>query len=488
MRYVAPLLLSLSTFFAAPIFAQSNLQRAIDQFVRAEAFEHASIGIAVVDVESGQLLASYDPQRSLIPASTLKVVTTATALALLTPEFQFKTKLEYDGEISSTGILNGHLYLTGQADPTLGSDQMEGTMPLQDLLERFRLIIQQQGIGQINGHIVGDGTYLNSAATPPSWQWADLGNYYAAGCWGLNLHENYYYLRFQQTRKLGATPPISLVEPTVPNLVFINELTNARRGRGGDAYIYGSPYTYERYVRGTIGVGAGTISIKGAIPDPPYFAAFQLEQSLASIGINATNGSITELVRQRRGESTQKRTSIYTHNSPTLARIVERTNTKSVNLYCESMVRTLGKEIAKSAALEAGLQEIIDYWRQQDVFIKGVNLFDGSGLSARNSVTAQFMTEVLRLTAKNPSVATAFETSLPLAGKSGILKNKFKGTIAENNLRAKSGTLERVRTYAGYTRNRKGQLLAFCILVNNYQGSGTVARKRMEQLMLQFCE
>jgi D-alanyl-D-alanine carboxypeptidase/D-alanyl-D-alanine-endopeptidase (penicillin-binding protein 4) len=476
-------LLLFIVFQASAMLAQSSLQKAIDAFASHASFRHASVGVTVLDVASGKMLASYDADRGLSPGSTLKVVTTATALAILRPDFQYKTQLQYDGEITAKGILNGNLYLTGQGDPTLGSDRLESTLPMPELLERLRLVVQQQGIRQIDGYLVGDDSYFGSASTNPGWQWADLGNYYAAGCWGLNIHENLYYLTFRQTRRLGDIPPIQQIDPEVPNLVFVNELKNARRGRGGNAYIYGSPYTYERYVRGTIGVGNGTITIEGSVPDPAYFAAFHFQQALQSIGISATSGIITQRVRAMRGATEKARTTLYTHSSPTLAKIVARANQKSVNLYCEALLRTLGKVQGEDDSYASSLDVLQQYWQKKGLSFDGVVLKDGSGLSTNNTVTPRFMTDLLRKTAEDETIFKAFEDSLPLAGQSGILQNKFKGSPLENNLRAKSGTLERVRSYAGYVRNRQGKLLAFCIIVNNYEGSGSAVRKRMEQLM-----
>lgn len=481
------LIFLLSVFITLPVFGQVPLQPAVDAFVSASVFEHASIGIAVIDVKNGRMIASHAPQRSLTPASILKLVTTSSALALLGPDFQYKTELQYDGQIQADGVLQGNLYLKGYGDPTLGSDQMEEVLPMQEVLERFRIVVQQQGVRKIGGFVVGDDSYWGTAANIGSWQWADIGNYYGAGTWGLNMHENLYYLTFRQTRKLGATPPVLHHEPELPDVLFINELTNAKTGRGGNAYIYGAPYSYVRHIRGTIGVGSGTITIKGAIPDPPHFAAYHFQKSLNSIGIEVQEGAISQQLLTARGQGIRKRQTLYTHNSPTLAKIVYRANQKSVNLYCETMLRTIGKIKGKDDAVESGLEAIQEYWSSQGLDFDGVFLKDGSGLSPRNSVSAAFFARLLQKAAQNNKTFSAFEASLPLAGRSGILENRLKGTRAENNLRAKSGTMERVRSYAGYTRNTKGELLAFCIIVNNYSGSGSAVRQKMEQLMLQFC-
>lgn len=470
-------------FLPAIAFSQNAYQRAAGQLAADPSLKHGSLSISVIDVESGRLLASYDPERSLSPASNLKVLSTGSALVLLGPDYRFLTKLEYEGELSHDGQLDGNLCLRAFGDPTLGSPLLEGAMPLEALLERLRMAVQQAGIRRIGGDVIGDASAFGSAAAAGAWHWEDMGNYYGAGAWALNIHENLHFLHFRQQGQLGATPPIAGIEPEVPGLHMINEVRSAARGSGDNAYIFGAPYQFSRYVRGTIPVGSGIFTIKGSLPDPPLFAAQSLRQSLATVGILSAGASS----RLKGGEKKPGQL-LYTHYSPLLSQIVMRANMESVNLYCEAMVKGIGWEKEQDGSTSAGLEVIRKYWEEQGLSWDGVYLSDGSGLSGTNAVTSLFLARFLRLMARQEeAVFRPFLESLPEAGRSGSLKNTLKGTAAEGRLRAKSGTLERVRAYSGYATARDGRLLAFSVIASNYEGKGGDMRQKLERFLLELC-
>ncbi|MEM9990218.1 MAG: D-alanyl-D-alanine carboxypeptidase/D-alanyl-D-alanine-endopeptidase, partial [Bacteroidota bacterium] len=207
MRFIL-LPISFMLFAYSFAFAQDGLQSAIDALAKDETLQAGAFSMTAIDIASGEVIATYAPDKSLIPASSLKVITTATALSLLGADFQFKTELQYDG-ILENGVLNGNLYIKGYGDPTLASDQMKGATSLKPLMKTWAAAIQKAGIRQITGKIIGDDTYFDGVLAGDMWSWADLGNYYGAGAWGLNLHENFYYLDFQQVNQLGQTPKVA---------------------------------------------------------------------------------------------------------------------------------------------------------------------------------------------------------------------------------------------------------------------------------------
>lgn len=464
--------------------AQNALQRAVDQLANDPALKHGQLGIAVVDVQTDKLIAAYAPESSLIPASIQKVFTTASALGLLGPDYRFKTELQYDGQIGSDGVLNGNIYIKGYGDPTLGSDQFEAADDLERVMANFSVSIQQQGIRRIRGRVIGDPTWLGTQVNGSGWPWIDLGNYYAAGAWGLNLHENLYYLRFRQQPRLGATPTVVAVEPIIPELSFHNELTSAAAGSGDNAYIFGAPRTYQRTVRGTIPVGSRIFSIKGSIPDPPLFAAQQLQAQLRSAGIITDQDAANLWDLPETG--TASRQLLYTAQSPPLTDIVSRANMKSVNLYCEALIRAIGRERGEAGDPDAGIETALDFWKARGLSTDGCFFSDGSGLARSNAAPSQFFARLLAKIARDPKLFGDLYASLPVAAQSGGMRYALRGTGAAGNVRAKTGTLKRVRSLAGYIETRSGRRLAFCIITNNFTGSGGAMRKKMENLLLTF--
>jgi D-alanyl-D-alanine carboxypeptidase/D-alanyl-D-alanine-endopeptidase (penicillin-binding protein 4) len=465
--------------------AQSPLQRAINELAADPDLKSGGFSMTVMDVATGEVLASYQKDHGLLPASSLKVVTTGIALDLLGADFRFKTELQYDGSIDAKGILNGNVYIKGYGDPTLGSDQFEKTIPLEDLMQDFVKAMQDAGIKKINGKIIGDASFFSSEANGRTWSWEDIGNYYGAGAWGLNIRENRYHLTFRQQSQLGKIPPIEKVEPEIPNLIHINEVRSAEKGSGDNAYIFGSNYNYTRFVRGTIPVGKSPFEIKGSIPDPPFFAAYSLLVASENAGIQSNKIATSLLELERAGDfKAGKRKTIYTHYSPILKEIVEITNMKSINLYCEALLRYLGKSQKGAGTPGAGLEVIDDYWEKKGIDNKGFFMEDGSGLSSFNVVSSYQLASYMRELALNKALYKVFLPSLPVAAKSGSLSYMFKNTAASGKIRAKSGGLKRVRSYTGYVEGQGGQLLSFSIICNRFTGESGALRRKMEKAML----
>ena len=472
-------LLIIGLLFSGLLYAQ-NLNTHVEKLCEEPELKHALLGFCAMEVESGTIIADHQMHKSLIPASSLKVVTTATALGVLGKDYRFKTELAYTGTIDASGVLHGDIIIKGYGDPTLGSDQFDKAMPLDELGNQFVKVIMDAGIKQVDGRIIGDGTFFESQVTPSAWQWNDLGNYFAAGVFGLNIHENLYHLTFQQSPNLGATPPIINVEPKIPGLSFINELSSAPKGTGDNAYIFGAPYTYNRYVRGTIPIGNEAFRIKGSIPEPPLFAAYLLKQALNYVGVETKEHTCIRHLEQRPDAGKV----IYTHESPRLEEIILRTNMKSVNLYCEVLLKAIGQKQKGQGSLEGGLESIKEYWTNKKIDLSGLHMQDGSGLSPRNAVSSYSLAAIMRASAKDD----AFMASLPLAGKTGSLRNMFKGTIAENNIRAKSGYMGHIMSYTGYATNKAGKLISFSVIVNNYYCPNSEMRKNLENIMLKIVE
>lgn len=474
----------LLSLFLPNVFSQ-RLNEAIQVFAQDSDFKYGGVSVSVVDVNTGKLIAGHNSNLGLTPASSLKVITTAAALHYLGNDFRFKTELQYDGEIDQDGTLNGNLFIKGFGDPTLGSSQFDQAEELDQVMTKFVEAIQAKGIKKINGHIIGDASFFASEVAGAKWLWEDLGNYYGAGIHGLNIQENLYYIDFQQVNKVGETPPIVTTRPLIPNLLLLNEIKSDVKGSGDNAYIFGAPYGYTRYVRGTIPVGNKKFTIKGSIPDPPFFAAHYLALFLENKGIETSKLTASYFDWQREYQIKEmERITFYTYESPKLGDIVKQTNMKSVNLYCEAMLRMMGEKINGVATPEAGLKAIYDFLEKKGMNTKGFYLLDGSGLSPMNSATTLQMAEAIRLIINDDSISESFKESLPVAATSGSMRYLLRGTSAAGNVLAKSGGMERVRSYTGFVKTKQGKLVSFSMIANNFTCKSSQVRKKMEKLML----
>lgn len=465
------------------IEAQTKLETALNSLVNDAELKYASLSFCAIDIKSNQIFAQRSPNKALIPASSMKVVTTGTALAILGKDYRFKTYLEYSGSISN-GTLNGNIYICGTGDPSLASPKMEGVTSKETLLANFIAAIQKLGIKKINGAIIGDGSFYEARSIPPSWQWGDIGNHYGAGVSGLNFHDNLYFINFQRAKNYGATPKIDNIDPLVPYLKFDNQVTSAGSRTGDNAYVYVAPYGTEVIIRGTIPKGSGVFDVKGAVPDPPLLAADQLYRNLQSKGIAVSRKPTTTRV------ATQKETrkTFYTYQSPTLLAICKHTNEDSRNMYCEALIKAMGKKVKGKGTTSDGVAAVLDFWRGRGLDMQGFFMKDGSGLSARSGVATKTMAQIMRKLYIDKATFGDFYNQLAIAGQTGTLKNIGRNSAAEGNVHAKSGSMNRIRSYTGFVKTKSGKMLSFSVIVNNYSCSGWAMKKKLEQLMIAMAE
>lgn len=450
------------------------------------ALRHGQVGVVVVDVKSGQMLASQNPTMSLIPASNMKIVSTAAALGILGTDFQFKTELQHDGEIRDS-VLYGNIIIKGYGDPTLGSPLMQSVPTMNTVLDSFATAISRLGIKRIVGKIIGDGTAFEAETAIPTWLWEDLGNAYGSGPSGLNFHENLYDLTFQQNQSAVIPPSVFSVSPYIPNFQLINEVKSVV-GSGDEAYIYATPYSSTGYIRGAIPTGSGKFKINGSLPDPPLFAAWHLRKNLINRGIEVTDSATTQMILEQRATPFAWRKTFFTWLSPKLADIVNKANQESVNLYCEALVKAVGLKQSGVGSNSEGIKSILHYWQAKGIDTEGLFMQDGSGLSPRNGITPLQLASMLRSVALDTLMFSPFFSSLPDAGKSGTMKSMFKNTPSVyGRLRAKSGTITRVKSYSGYVTATDGRLLAFSAICNNFTCSQRDIRKKLEQFMVEIC-
>ena len=439
-----------------------------------------------MESSTGKILAEFESEKSLTPASTMKAITTATAIAVLGCDYTFDTKLEYDGTLDTNGTLKGNLYITGGGDPTLGSDRIEHNLTYNELFEEWSRIIQSKGIKKIEGAIIADAQIFDDNVLPGDYVWNDIGNYYGAGCFGLNINENLYYLHFRTPSRSGMPTTIKRIEPEVPGLDITNKVITG--GSGDNSYIYGAPFTNERVIQGTIPAGRSDFEVKGSMPDPAYFCAFTLNKILESEGVDVCKVPETmRLLKKKDAYPDKPRTLLHKTSSPTLDTIAHWTNHKSVNLYAEALLKAVAlKESSKGATYE-GTLAVESYWKKKGIDLSGFFMQDGSGLSRSNAVTTKQLASILRTMTYHNNFQ-AFYTSLPVAGRSGTLKWVGRGTPAEGKVRAKSGYMGRVRGYTGYAETKSGQLLTFAVLSNNYTCTTSEMTGKIARLMVRMVE
>ncbi len=463
------------------------VNKVLSEIVKDKDFKPACFSFFAIDSKTGQIVSFYNPDKALRPASNQKLITTATALELYGPDYKFETKLEYTGYIDTImHILHGNIIIKGGGDPTLGSKYFDETKDHQFLTQWVRAV-KNLGIDSVAGAVVADARIFSWDIVPVSWSWTNMGDYYGAGANGLSIYDDYYTIYYNTDSVIGDTAEIVKVVPEVPNLVFDNGVI-ADTVSDDESNILGAPYCNKRYLRGEIPLNETNFSVKGSLPDPAYFAAYEVERALKESGVKFTGKPSTIRLLKIDGKHfSSTLTEITTTFSPPLSEIITQTNIHSINLFAEHLLDLSGLKLIGRAQTELDAKAVMNFWKEKGMDIQGMALTDGSGLSQYNAVTPRQMVFLLNYMQKSPYFDVYYH-SLPVAGQDGTMEGMFKGSAAEGNLRAKSGTIDRVKAYTGYVVSRSGRKIIFSMIVNNFSGKSKEARTKLEKLMIALAE
>lgn len=465
--------------------ALSRLTDATLALQNSELLKNGTLAFCLKSTRDDRTILALNYNRSLPSASTLKLVSTASALSVLGGDFIYKTYLEYDGVIEKD-TLKGNLYLRGTGDPTLGSERFKDMPSLTAVVARWEAAIKKAGIKHITGGVLADPTFFDSKALPDSWIWGDLGNYYGAGVQGLNINENSYRLFFRSGKSIGDPAELVKTEPELPNFRFTNKVTTEEPGTGDQVIIYASPMSNEIVLTGTIPRGTSLFTVKGAIPDGAYQAAYLLTQSLKKQSIYTTSEPGIFLATLSKGLYPRK--TLDEQTSSPLKQISQQTNWWSVNIFADGLLKTTGKRLEYKSDYDDAVKAIKNYWTSKGVDMQGFFVKDGSGLSPSGSLTVNNLTGILNAMAKDRAYADFYE-SIAVLGQHGTVRNLGKGTRAAGNVRAKSGSIEGTRAYAGYVTTKSGERLSFAMIAHKYEPEASrEISNRLVQLMTLLAE
>src|SRR5438270_4075928 len=240
----------------------AKLATAVQQFENDDQMRHGIISFCVVDAQTGKPVYNNNAQIAHPAASTQKLFTSVTAFELLGKDYRYKTKIGYDGNIQN-GTLNGNLYITGYGDPTFGTWRWNDTKE-EVILGKIADALQQHKITRITGNIIMNDSAFSMQPIPGGWIWDDMGNYYGAGCWAINWHENQYDLHLQPGKQEGDTTHIVTTTPELHDAVLINQISTGKKGSGDNGYIYLAPYSANGFTMGTVPAGSDPFIISGA--------------------------------------------------------------------------------------------------------------------------------------------------------------------------------------------------------------------------------
>jgi D-alanyl-D-alanine carboxypeptidase/D-alanyl-D-alanine-endopeptidase (penicillin-binding protein 4) len=451
-------------FFASLSISIFSQEKSSETFSSDSSLVNASVSLCVANAENGDVLIDSNSGISLTPASVMKLITTAAALELLGPEYTFKTMIGYTGTFKKRwGRIKGNLIITGGGDPALGSKYFPDQY--KDFITNWARELKKLGIKRIKGSVITDDSYYDYLPVPGKWLWEDTGNYYGAGAYGLSVFDNTYEIHFK-TLADSSVPIIKYIIPVECRSELSSFLNvSGSRDKG---YVFAAPYSSTGWIAGTIPVNQDDFVLKASISDPPLLLARLVNDKLKAEGIKVSGKPFT--LRTEKNYKKAKVTPIADISSPRLSEIIEVLNHESVNLFAEHLTKELGRKFKNDGSTAAGTQVISEFLKSSGIDINGMFIVDGSGLSPLNAINTRELVRLLVYMKLKGKYFSDYYASLPDAGKEGTLKDLFKDPLFNSRLRAKSGSMTRVRSFAGYFTTKSGKNMVFSIIINNYSG------------------
>lgn len=443
--------------------SMQKLQTDIDHILSDSLLAPSFIGVKIMSLEDSVILYSNNSAKLFHPASNMKLLTTSTALQLLGPQYDFVTSVASNVK-PINGILNGNVYIKGCGDPLLRTEHLDSVV----------LALQQAGITRITGNLIGDISRFDDLFWGLGWMWDDDPTSDAAFITPLTVNDNCITVFVTSGKHAGEAPEI-MIEP---NTTYIHIMNNGITSQ--DTTL---PKLDVNRVR-----GENTITIKGRIPPGNITQQFTLsvwkpelyflelfKEKLFAHGVRFDGTMIID--------SSRNLFPLAEIRHP-LDSILYQVNKPSDNLAAENLLKTLSlKMYGEPGSALLGLNIVKHYLQSVGIDTTLMILADGSGVSWYNALSPGALVKLLTAQYKNKSTFRHFYESLPIAGIDGTLKNRMKGTRAEGNVHAKTGSLTGVSSLSGYVNTQDGHMLVFSILCNHFPGEIVSLRNAQNKIM-----
>jgi D-alanyl-D-alanine carboxypeptidase/D-alanyl-D-alanine-endopeptidase (penicillin-binding protein 4) len=423
----------------------------IDRLLADSIFTQARASVKVVSLDRNDVLYERDSQLLMRPASNMKLLTSAAAISILGPDYSFKTQVVIDTSFRD-GVLYGNIYLKGYGNPDLR------TADLQTLLRPLK----DRGIREVQGRVCADVAYFDSLYWGFGWNWDDEPFQYAAFISPLSINDNCIRVKVAPAENIGGP----LVVATEPSTSFVKVINRGQTvGDSVRAPLRVTRLFLERsntiVVEGEMLSGANVAERTISVWRPELYAATLFKEALEQDSITIWGESTTQ--------QAPPEAKVMAVHFQRLDSMVINLNKISDNLSAELTLKTLAAErrgIPGSG--ENGISVVYEFLNSLGIDTLTIRVADASGLSFYNLLTADMLVKLLSRMAKRTDVFPLFYASLPIAGVDGTLANRMKGTPAERNLRAKTGTISGVSCLSGYVTTADGEQLAFSMSMQNF--------------------
>jgi len=446
-------------------------------------------GLLIVDAATGETLFERNAASYFVPASNMKLLTTALALDKLGTNYRFRTTVETNGTLSPDGALAGDLILVGRGDPNLSNrkfpfdtkEEFDG--PPEKVLAEMAAQIAARGVKQISGDIVGDDSYFPRERYPEGWEIDDMVWEYGAAISAIVVEDNTVSLTLTPGEKAGDAV-VAAVEPATPDFVLKNEVTTVGAKEKAELRLSREPGAETVVVSGTLAAKSSPRKLVLAIEEPAQHAASLLARLLSERGV-IFHGKIRALHEPDPAEPS--RTVLAEHISLPLGDTVKLVNKISQNLHTEVLLRTSARQQGRWATPDDLPKFPEEFYARVGIPEGDVIQTDGSGLSRHDMVTPRALVALLQF-AQKQAWFPAYYASLPVTGVDGTLIDRMKSSAIAGKIHAKTGSVSHVRTLSGYADTPSGRRLIFSFLSNNQGGKGHEAPDAVDGLCAAMIE
>ena len=453
--------------------AAARFGERVDTLLAAAPASKGEWGLLISDAKTGQVLFEKNPDNYFVPASNMKLFTTALALAKLGPDYRFHTTLETRGTVSADGTLSGDVLLVGRGDPNLSNrkfpyelkEEFDG--PPERVLSELADALVARGLKKITGDLIGDDSYFPRERYPNGWEIDDMVWEYGAAISAIVVDDNTVTATLTPGER-SEDPVLATVAPLTPDFILQNEVTTSPAEVKSDLTLTREPGANLVAVRGTLPARGSQRKLVLAVEEPAQHAAALLAALLAERGIKVEGR--TRAIHTPDSDVTP-RTVLAEHVSVPLGDSVKLINKISQNLHTEMLLRTVARQNGLWNTPEDLFKPAQEFYASAGIGPDDIIQTDGSGLSRHDLVTPRAVVNLLKYAQTQPWFG-AYYASLPVAGVDGSLQDRMKNTAAAGRIHAKTGSVEHVRSLSGYAETPGGRSLIFSFLSNNQGGKG----------------
>jgi D-alanyl-D-alanine carboxypeptidase/D-alanyl-D-alanine-endopeptidase (penicillin-binding protein 4) len=484
----------LALALAIPLGA-ADLSSRLDTIIdSAPALSHAFVGMRVVRLSDGRVLYARNADRLFVPASNMKLFTTALALSKLGADYRLATQIGAAVPMDADGALPGDLELIGGGDPSLsGREYPYRSHAPPGAIYSFRAIdeladqLVAHGLKRVEGNIVGDDTRYVWEPQPGPWSSDSASREYGAPVSALILDDNTFGLTLRPAGHAGDLARITLA-PTFENFVIDNHVVTIEHGIRSIKF-YRSASGKELHLWGVIPKADAGYVQELAIGDPALYAAEVLRDALLRRGISIRGDALGghRFPDETAPEPRKLEITLAEHRSPPLGELLQVVDKVSQNLHAEMLLREVAVASGRTGSREAGLDVMEEFLTSIGISSSEYQFSDGSGLSTRTLVSPTAVTQLLAHMNQSP-LREAWFNLLPIGGEDGTLGSRFAGHPEARAIHAKTGTLDHVKALSGYADTPAYGRVAFSLLVNHFEEPSPGVTKAIDQLILSLLE